>query len=86
MESEMKHSMNSVLLHSAAGILFGAASPFFGRALYAVMAGMFLAVLLARITKMMTGKGTLNWWVSNGLFIYLFVWIDAWIIMANIWQ
>ena len=83
MAEEQRMSRLSIALHLAAGAVMGAASPFLGSAMFAAMAGIILGGVLALATKrFISGKGH-SWWAQNGLFIYLFVWFDAWVFVFN---
>ena len=85
MAEEQRMSRASVALNLAAGVAMGAASPFLGRALFAGLAGILLAGVLALATKrFISGKGH-SWWAQNGLFIYLFTWLDSWVLVFNLY-
>ena len=83
MTEDLKHSRISVLIHAAAGILIALISPFLGRALYALGVMIIAAIFIGRGTERIVGKRGLTWWASNGLFVYVLVWLDMWIFMVN---
>ena len=84
MEDENSHSRISLAIHTIAGIAVGLLSPFLGRAMYAIAVAMVLAAVLRQVTGRMLGKKEISWWVGNGLFIFVFAWLDMWIFMANV--
>jgi len=83
MEKDQKDSIITVTIHLAAGILLGVLSPMLGRALYAVSAALITMAVLRHVTYRVVGRKELSWWAGNGLFIYIFIWIDAWILAVN---
>ncbi|MBN2330292.1 MAG: hypothetical protein JXC85_00595 [Candidatus Aenigmarchaeota archaeon] len=83
MEDELKASRTSLIMHMAAGALLGLVSPFMGRALYAIGLGLVAAFVLGHLMERALGKRKFSWWLGNGLFIYLFVWFDTWIVAVN---
>ena len=84
MEQELRDSRISIMLHLLAGAAMGIASPFFGRALYAVGAVIVAAFVIGHAMERVVGKKAFSWWMGNGLFVYLFVWLDAWVISFNV--
>jgi hypothetical protein len=73
----------SVLIHVMLGLAIGAASPFLGRALYAIALGIVAVVLVGHVLQRILGNREFSWWLGNGPFIYLFVWLDAWVFIVN---
>ena len=82
-KEDLKKQRISVLIHSAAAVIVGIISPLLGAALYALGVVIVIAVLTGRMTQKVVGKQKFNWWVANGLFVYIFVWVDMWIFVAN---
>jgi len=81
----MKHENTAFLFYIVLGIIVGAASlylpnPLFSLALAVVMffAGGFS---LSKITK---EKRELRWLITNGGWLYFFVWLLAWILLFNL--
>ncbi len=83
MDEELKHSRISVGIHLVAGAAIGLLSIMLGGALYALAVAIIVAVFLGHLTERAVGKKKFSWWVGNGLFIYLFAWLDVWIFLAN---
>ena len=82
MADDTRHSRISLMAHLGAGAALGAASPFLGRALYAATIMIMVAFILGKLTQRMTSR-KMSWWAANGLFIYVFTWLDMWIFAAN---
>jgi predicted histidine transporter YuiF (NhaC family) len=91
MEQEAAHQKISVLVHSAVAVFSGYLSLIIqhsGRALFGAIAGIAILVVSglvswALLKKPLTSKAGLKWWFSNGMIIYLFVWIAAWVVFFN---
>jgi hypothetical protein len=83
MDKEMKDSRISVLIHLVAGVAIGLLSTFLGMALYALGVAIVVAIVLGHMTERAVGKKKFSWWIGNGLFIYLFAWVDVWIFVVN---
>ncbi len=83
MEEELKHSRISMLIHLAAGTAIGLLSTMLGMALYAVAVEIVVALVVGRLTERAVGKKKFSWWIGNGLFLYIFAWIDVWVFVAN---
>lgn len=83
MEEELKHSRISMLIHLAAGTAIGLISTMLGMALYAVAVAIVAALVVGRLTERAVGKKKFSWWIGNGLFLYIFAWIDVWVFVAN---
>lgn len=77
----------SVLIYAAAAIAMGYASllisPFAGNMLTILM-GLIGAWLVGKLVQLYLGKKEVKWLIGNGLFIYLFVWLIAWIFFFNL--
>ena len=72
-----------VLVGIAAGFVSLLISPIVGNML-AIFLGLVLAWLIGRIVQIVLGKKDMKWLIGNGLFIYLFVWVIAWIFFFNL--
>ncbi len=83
MDDELKDSRVSVLIHAAVGAAIGLLSYVLGVALYAVALMVLAAIIMGHLTERVVGKKKFSWWIGNGLFIYIFVWLDVWIFLAN---
>jgi hypothetical protein len=77
----------SVLIYTAAAIVMGYASllisPFAGNML-TILLGLIGAWLVGKLVQLYLGKKEIKWLIGNGLFIYLFVWLIAWIFFFNL--
>ncbi|MCD6496663.1 MAG: hypothetical protein J7K54_05310 [Candidatus Aenigmarchaeota archaeon] len=82
-KEEMKDVRISIAVHSIVAILIGVLSPYLGRALFAVSIAVVAGLGTGKLTEFVVGKHDFKWWASNGLFLYLFVWFDMWVITAN---
>jgi hypothetical protein len=77
----------SVIIYTAAAIVMGYASilvsPFTGNIL-TIFFGLVIAWLVGKLVQLYLGKKEVKWLLGNGLFIYLFVWLIAWIFFFNL--
>lgn len=74
----------SAAAHAAGGAVAGMISYFIG-ADYALPTGIILLFVLWTVIQKATGTGkkSIGWWAANGLFLYLFIWLDAWVFIFN---
>jgi len=86
MDDELKQSRISLLVHFVAGAAIGWLSTMLGMAMYALGMALVVAIFLGHLTERVVGKKKFSWWVGNGLFIYLFAWLDVWIFLVNYFQ
>ena len=84
MDDELRDSRVSILIHLVAGAVMGFVSPVLPEALHALGLGLVAAFLLGHLMERFIGKRKLSWWLGNGLFIYIFVWFDFWIVAVNL--
>jgi apolipoprotein N-acyltransferase len=82
-KEDLRHQRISVILHSAVALALGLLSPYAGRPLYAFGLVVMAGVITGHVTQRIVGKKKFSWWLGNGLFIYLLVWADVWIFIAN---
>ena len=77
----------SVAVNAIAAIIVGALSVYLtaiSRSLFAGIAGIvILAVLTFAMNKAVKGKDK-KWWASNGIIIFLLVWLVSWTVFKNI--
>jgi len=83
MDEELRHSRISMFVHLAVGAFVGFISPLLGRALYALGAAIVVAMIMGYLTERLVGKKKFSWWLGNGLFIYLLMWINVWVFVVN---
>ena len=86
-ESPESHARLSVLIYVVAGIVVGYISillaPIAGNML-TIVGGLVLAWVTGRVVQACLGKKEAKWLLGNGLVIYLFVWLIAWIFFYNL--
>jgi hypothetical protein len=82
-KEDLKHQRVSVLIHVLMGLIVGIVSPVFGSGYYALAFVIFGAILLGHGVQKLVGNRGFSWWIGNGLFIYLLVWVDVWVFIAN---
>lgn len=87
MDSDLGHVRIAIALHSLVAIAMGwvsvIAAGFYGDAI-SILIGMIVLWALGRATKNIIGNKGSKWWFSNGVVIYLFVWLISWIMFFNI--
>ncbi len=83
---ELTQTRISVAIHAVAAILIGwisvqvaAAS----RTLFAGALGIVILIVIGYLIENVTGKKGIKWWLSNGVIIYLLVWLVSWIYFFN---
>jgi hypothetical protein len=83
MEKDLKHSRISVIVHafSAAAVAYASAS--ISNTLYAGALGIAVLIAAGYPLEKAFGKRGFRWWFTNGIFIYLFVWLVGWIYFFN---
>lgn len=86
MDDEQKEKVLMSGLHALIAIPAGWLSLLLGQAYgkdLAVALGAMILLFLGYLTQKLRKKDV-KWWLSNGLFIYLFVWAASWIYFANV--
>ena len=79
--------MISVILHSVVAIIMGWLSVVItamSRTLFAGVAGIFVMLAVGFITQMALKKPDRKWWLSNGVVIYLLIWLVSWTVFKNL--
>lgn len=66
------------------GIFAGIVSYILKDGIYALVSVMIMAFFSGKILENKFGKKGIKWWISNGLFIYLFIWIISWLFLLNL--
>jgi hypothetical protein len=72
----------SMVAHGAGGIAAGAGS-FYAGTMFAFPIGIILLFVIVGVYMKMTGRHKLGAWAASGIFIYLFMWLDAWLFLSN---
>ena len=85
--NEESQTRLSILIYTAAAIAMGYASllvsPMAGNML-TIFLGLIIAWLVSRLVQLFVGQKGIKWLIGNGLFIYLFAWLVAWIFFFNL--
>ena len=80
----MKKENKSFSVHIIAGILAGVLSFFLDNQAYALLAMVVVAAVLVKALERFLGKEKIKWWLTNGLWIYLLLWVISWTVLYNI--
>lgn len=85
--NEESQTRLSILVYTASAIAMGYASlmvsPLAGNML-TIFLGLVTAWLVGRLVQLLVGRKDAKWLIGNGLFIYLFAWLAAWIFFFNL--
>jgi len=82
-KEDLRSQRISVIIHSAAAIALGIITNFIGIPLYAFGLVIVMGVVIKRLTEKIVGEQKFTWWIGNGFFIYVLVWADMCIFIAN---
>lgn len=77
----------SVIIHSAAAIVTGLLSVYLtslSRTLFAGIAGIVILIVIGFITQKLTQNKDRKWWLSNGVVVFLLVWLVSWTTFHNL--
>ena len=87
-DKDLLHSRISILIHSIVAVIVGYASltlrSIFQSGWIVAAVAIIVLVVMGFGLQRMVGKRGLKWWVSNGLFIYLFFWLISWTMFFNL--
>jgi hypothetical protein len=72
----------SFAIHGAGGLAAGVLSYFIGGD-YGLLTGVVLLFVILNAYKLMSGKKKLGMWAAPLVFLYVFVWLDAWLFLYN---
>lgn len=81
----MKKENKSFLIHTVFGIAIGVLSLFLNNQTLALLMMLAVAAVLVKALDKFLGKEKLQWWFSNGLWIYFMMWMISWIVLYNVW-
>lgn len=84
MTEELRHSRISLGIHVVVAMVAAWLSMLMPRAFYALILALALLMAAGYASERIVGKKGFKWWVGNGLIIYLFVWLAAWILLFNL--
>lgn len=83
MDTELKHTRISVLVHGILGVV----AAYVAVQVDILLAGVIGIVLLVAVgypLERLVGKRGFKWWFANGIFIYLLLWLVVWIYLFNL--
>ena len=87
MDAELAHIRISIALHVVVAALIGWVSVVVSR-IYgdwiSILLGLLVLWAIGKVSNKIVGKKGFKWWFTNGIFIYLFVWLISWILFFNI--
>jgi len=52
--------------------------------LYAGLGMVVLLVFITLVLNKILGKEKVGWWIKNGIWIYIFIWIISWSVLYNL--
>jgi len=85
--SDINQVRVSVVLNAVAAIAMGWASVILtsmSRTIVAGVAGIVIMLIVGFITQKVTKNSNRKWWASNGVLIFLLVWLVSWTTFKNI--
>ena len=84
---DLMHARIGVGIHTVLGIVIGwlsiQLSAMLGNWL-TVFIGIVVVILVGYVLEMFMGKKGMKWWLSNGIIIYLFIWLVSWAFFFNL--
>ncbi len=83
MENDLNHARISLVIHAAAALAVSYLSAFLG-GLYAGLVGIVVLVAIGYPLEKFAGKRGFKWWLANGIFVYLFLWLVGWTYFLNV--
>ena len=79
---EQRAEKMTVAAHTLAGVAAGYLSLLFPK-IIALPAGIVLLMAVGFASQKMARNKGLKWWAGNGIWIYLLVWLVAWMAFLN---
>ena len=83
---ELMHARIGMGTHTILAILIGwlsiQLSAMFGN-MITVVIGLVVVIAFGYALERLLGKKGIKWWLSNGIIIYLFIWLIAWSVFYN---
>jgi len=83
---DLKHVRVTISLHIAVAIVVGwlsvVVSGFYGDWI-SILVGLIILWLTGKIASKVVNKDT-KFWFSNGVFVYLLIWLISWIVFFNL--
>jgi len=80
----MKKENKSFAIHSVVGIFAGLVSFFLKDRLTVLISIIVVEAILVKVLEKYLGKENAKWWISNGIWIYVFVWFISWSVFYNL--
>jgi hypothetical protein len=74
-------------VHAVVAVVVGVISVYiasFSRSLFAGVAGLAILAIMGFATMKLAKGKKAKWWLSNGVFVYLFMWFVSWTLFFNI--
>ena len=84
MDTDLKHSRISLVIHAVAAIAVSYLSIYLGGGLLPGAVGIVVLVGIGYPLERLTGKRGFKWWFVNGVIIYLLIWLVGWTYFLNI--
>ncbi len=82
-KEDLRNQRIAVTMHTIIAIVIGVLSIYMGNAVYAFGAAIAAGIATGHVAQKIVGKQKFSWWLGNGFILYLLVWFDMWIFMAN---
>lgn len=83
---ELTRTRISVAIHAVVAILTGwvcVQVAAMSRTLFAGILGLVILIIIGYVTEQVIGKKGIKWWLSNGVIIYILVWLVSWVYFFN---
>lgn len=80
----MEDDKLNMIIYLFLGIFVGMLSYYLKNATYTLITVIIIAFLSGKVLERKFGKKGIKWWISNGLFIYFFMWIISWLFLLNL--
>lgn len=83
MEFDLKDQRISVGIHVAAALAVGYLSTTLQGITYKLALGIAVLIVAGFLVQNLVGKKPRQWWLGNGVIIYLLVWFVSWMLLSN---
>ncbi len=80
----MKKENKSYAVYFIGGVVAGILSFLLNSKLYAGLGMAALLVFITLVLNKILGKEKVEWWIKNGIWIYIFMWIISWTVLYNL--
>jgi len=82
--NDLNVSRVSLGVHTVAGIAAGYVSYALANSVYAIGAAILILMVVGYSTEFALKKKGVKWWLSNGMVMYILVWLVSWIYLFNV--